>query len=305
LGGKKLSGSMGKRSRRKLLFYVCVLALPVLQFCVFYIGVNVNSMLLAFKSYDYYTGQYNFVMFDNFKRIFDDFQTVQYMAASVKNSLFLYLFTIIGTVLSVFFSYYIYKKHAASGVFRVILFLPQIISAIVMVVMFKYFVERAIPFALEKLTGQAEEGLLANSTAFGTIIFYCVWSGFGTSVLMFSGAMHGISDSVTEAAKLDGITPLKEFIHITVPLIYPTLTIFIVVGVAGIFTNQMNLFSFYGESAEYNLYTFGYFLYKGIKTASISDYPYLSAMGLLLTVIAVPLTLIVKKVLEKVGPKTY
>ena len=82
-------------------------------------------------------------------------------------------------------------------------------------------------------------------------------------MLMYSGAMSGVSDSVIEAAKLDGITPIREFFYIIVPLIYPTLVTFLVVEVAGIFTNQMNLYNFYGLKAEYSLYTFGYFLYKG------------------------------------------
>ena len=65
----------------------------------------------------------------------------------------------------------------------------------------------------------------------------------------------------------------------------------------------MNLFNFYGLKAEYSLYTFGYFLYKEIQSVNISGYPYLAAMGLVLTAVAVPLTLIVRKVLETVGPK--
>ena len=42
----------GKKNRSKLIFYICGLALPLLQFAVFYIGVNINSVLLAFQKYD-------------------------------------------------------------------------------------------------------------------------------------------------------------------------------------------------------------------------------------------------------------
>ena len=117
--------------------------------------------------------------------------------------------------------------------------------------------------------------------------------------------MSGIPDSVVEAAKIDGITPLREFFSITLPLIYPTVVTFFVVTVAGIFTNQMHVFSFFGDKAEYNVYTVGYFLYRQISDVNtgISEYPYLSAFGLVLTLISVPLTLLVKKGLEAVGPK--
>ena len=40
-----------RRLPRNLLFYSLLLALPLLQFCIFYVGVNLNSVLLAFKTY--------------------------------------------------------------------------------------------------------------------------------------------------------------------------------------------------------------------------------------------------------------
>ena len=42
-------------------------AFPVLQFCIFYIGVNIKSILFAFQSYDYDAGKYIFNGFENFK----------------------------------------------------------------------------------------------------------------------------------------------------------------------------------------------------------------------------------------------
>ena len=72
--------------------------------------------------------------------------------------------------------------------------------------------------------------------------------------------------------------------------------------VVGIFTNQMNLFTFFDEYADPSLYTFGYYLFRGVKLAEYKDYPYLSAMGLLLTAVAVPLTLFVRWALTKFGP---
>ncbi len=302
--GRKHAG-MSRRNRNRLIFYCVFLALPVLQFCVFYIGVNFNSILLAFKDYSYEDGSFQWVGFENFSEVFYDFKTLLYMRASVKNSLLLYVFTLLGTVLALFFSYYIYKKAPLSGFYRTILFLPNIISSIVMVLMFKYFVERAIPEIVYMINPDSTfPGLLADPDyVLPTLIFYCVWSGFGTQMLMYTGAMGGISDSVIEAAKLDGVTPLKEFFYIVLPLIYPTVVTFVVVGVSGIFTNQMNLFNFYGLQAEYRYYTFGYYLYRQTQSANISQYPKLAALGLLLTAVAVPLTLLIRKGLEKAGPK--
>ena len=168
---KAKHSGLGKRNRNRLLFYCAFLSLPVLQFCIFYIGVNFNSFLLAFKSYEYETGAYQWVGFTNFKDVFSDFASVLYMQASIRNSLMLYAFTMLTTFLALLFSYYIFKRAPLSRLFQTMLFIPNIISAIVMVTIFKYFVERAIPAAWEMLTGQTIEGLLGNQkTTLGTLI---------------------------------------------------------------------------------------------------------------------------------------
>ena len=297
--------TMSSRKNKRLIFYVLMMALPLLQFIVLWFCVNINSILLAFKSYDYDTGIYNWIGGVNFKNAIRELGSVPYFKASWRNSMIIYLSSlIIGTPLSLLFSFYLYKKMPASGLYKMLLFLPHILSALIMVTVYKYFVDRAIPTIAEMITGTLPQGLLANSdTTLFAIIFFCVWTGFGTNSVVYSSTMSGISDSVVEAAQLDGITPLKEFWYITLPMIWPTFTTFVVVGFAGVFTNQANLYNFYGNNAEYSLYTFGYYLYVQMRTASIVEYPKLSALGLLLTAIALPGTLILRKVMEKVGPK--
>ena len=101
---------------------------------------------------------------------------------------------------------------------------------------------------------------------------------------------------------MDGATGLKEFFHITLPSVYPTITTFIVVGVAGIFTNQFHLYSFYRGGAPNELWNLGYYLYaetqKVTAANSMAEYPLLSAIGLLITVVVIPLTFIVKGLME-------
>ena len=46
---------IGQRKRNDIIFYCLMLVLPVTQFCIFYIGVNFNSILMSFRAYDYAT----------------------------------------------------------------------------------------------------------------------------------------------------------------------------------------------------------------------------------------------------------
>lgn len=298
------------KRKKDLIFYVVMLAVPMLQFAIFYLGVNFNSIIMAFQKYDDTAKQFVFLdfsnLFKNFADVFRSLGTETVFPHALKNSLIAYFVGLIaGTGLALIFSYYIYKRFPLHGLVKVVLFTPSIISGMVLVSVFVEFVNEVIPGISQRVTGDQMIGFITNpptSKTFGTILFYCIWIGFGGSILLYVGAMNNISESVSEACRLDGANLFQEMIYIVIPLIYPTFVTFIVVGVGGIFTNQMGLYSFFGPGADETLQTFGYYLFKRTKMATESDYPYLATMGLLMTFIVAPLTFLVKWALEKWGP---
>ncbi len=302
------------RERSKLIFYLCLIALPVLQVCIFYIYVNFNSFILAFKNYSYNTDtlgyKVTFAGFQNFVEAWEIFSGNSYM---ILNSFYLFLTTtVLGLTLALIFSFYIYKGYRGSSVFRVMLFMPQIISSIIFATLFKYIVTDVYKVIAEKLIGEMPlEGLLSNpSTKFITILFYNLWISFGVNMILFSGAMSGIDQSIVESCRLDGANLVKEFWYITIPSIFGTLTTFIIVGLAGIFTNQMNLYDLYGINAL-DVASFGYYLYVQAAASDVistmpgtPSYSVLSALGIILTCIIFPVVTLLKKLLLKFGPST-
>ena len=299
----KRGNSLNSKKREKLIFYISMMALPVAQFLVFYLYVNFDSFALAFKEYSL-DGGYIFAGFKNFNDVFQNFITDESLISSVINSLELFVWTIIfGSGVAILFSYYIYKQYVGHVAFKILLYLPQILGGVVVVIMYRFFMELAIPEIVILFGGDRIEGMLTNpETVRPTIIFFTIYISFGTQVLVYSSTMSGISESLIESAQLDGITPMKELIYIVLPSIWTTFVTFMVASIVGIFNNQMALFTFYGTNAPPNLYTFGYYLYRNVKVATAVEYPYLSAIGLLLTVIAVPVTLATRWALTKLGP---
>lgn len=294
-----------KRRTKRLIFYTLLIILPLIQFCIFYIGVNFNSIMLAFKEFSAETNRYVFAGFTNFVKIYNDWISSPMLAVALKNSLIIYGVSLLCLVLSTMFSYYIYKKRAFSGLFRVVLYLPHIISGLILSLIYKYFTERAVPDFVFAVSGKTISGLLSNSaTAFSAILAFNILLSFGSHILLLSGAMAGVSDSVTDAAKIDGCNPIQEFFYIIIPMIWPTIKQFLIVGVASVFTNQMCLYAIYGENAEYANMTIGYYLYRETLFAGVDRYPYLAAFGLILTSIAVPVTYIIKWATSRFGPKT-
>ena len=297
--------SMKSHKRKKVIFYTLLMIYPIAQFLIFYVVVNFNSILLAFQEFNTETASFEFLgageLFNNFKEVIDDLFNDAEMKTATINSFKVYFFSlVIGTPLNLIFAFLMYKKIPAHGAFRVVLFLPQIISSLVISLMFRYFVEQALPF----LFGI---NLLQNkNTAFNTMIFYCIWASFGAQIIIYTNAFSKISPELVEYGKLEGMNLWQEFFKVSLPAIYPTIVIYMVAGVVGIFTNQASLFNFFGAGARADVQTLGYiFFVKVLKSdaATYAQYPYASAAGLLFTVIATPLTFLIKWALEKYGPK--
>ena len=298
------------QSKWDWIFYIGLLIIPITQVVIFYFVVNINSILLAFKQYDGASGQFMWSI-ETLKQMFTTLHTDKGMTFRLVNSVIMYVVSMVVVLpLSLLFSFYIYKKKPASKFFRTMLFLPSVVSPIVLSMLFGYFVDRAIPEIMLKWFGKEVDGLLAGlDTQFSTVIVYNALLGFGVQVLMYANAMSGINDSTIEAARLDGANSMQEFWHISLPSIFPTLTTFVVIGVAGLFTNQLNLLGFFNTSANVETQSIGYYLAAEILNASkvqggVARYPLLSAFGLLSTAIAVPLTFLVKFLMERFGPRT-
>lgn len=279
-----------------------MLAFPVLQFCIFYIGVNGRSFLYSFQTITTDGVSWGTA---SLSQAFQDITSPTFLKY-LGNSISAYLLTyFIGTSLALLFSYFIYKKLPLGGMFKIFLFIPSIISSVVIGIVFKLFVEYAIPGMSLSWFGKEIIGYFTNpDTRFATVIFYNVFVNFGTSVLMYSNAMSGVSQDIIEAGKLDGCSPSREFFSIIIPNIFPTISTFAITSIAALFVNQLALVSLFGMSAENDVITVGYYLYKQIVTAGRTEasYPVLSAIGFFLTLVAVPLTLFVKYLLEKFGP---
>ena len=300
--GKKKT--ISARKKEQILFYISFATLPLLQFVVYYILVNFQAILFAFQEFDIYTGTYHFNNFQNFIDLFEELSKGGLILNAIKNSLILYGVTLLtGTSLALLFSYYIYKKFFASFAFRVILYLPHILSNVSVVSIYKYFVDIGVPYFWQLLTGETIVGLLANLDAqFYTIMFMSIYLSFGNNVLIYTSSMSSISESVVESAELDGVSRLKEFWYITLPMIFPTFINFIVSGLANIFANQMLLYDFYAETAEKKLFTLGYYMFREVQQGGPDIYPHLSAIGLVLTVIISTCAFTTRRIMTKFGP---
>lgn len=304
VGKKKILTEKNK----KLIFYILMFAPLVLQVAIFYLYVNVSNIGLAFLEYDKNLKSH-FTGLDNFSFVIKELFSPQHIGMFGDTFLIYACLVFIAMPIGMIFSFYIYKKMLMSEFFRVILFLPQIISAVAMTAIFQIFAIDGVG----QLTG-VDGGLLGGfgpNTTMATLIFYTLWMGFGGNILLYCGAMSGINESIVEACHLDGCGTVQEFVYITLPSIYPTIITFILIDIAGIFTNQLNLYTFFGRSLPEGVDgTIGYFIFLNTEQSDffksadsgIWNYSQLSAFGVLVTLVTVPVSLFLRRFMEKIGP---
>lgn len=304
---KKITKSLVK----DILFYASILAWPVFQFSIMWLGVNINQIALAFKGYvlvdkEQMLFDYEIVWFQNFKNVFSDLVgDGGILLIALKNSMLMYFMNLLICMpLSILISYYIFKKFPGAGAFKVILHIPSFISALVLALIFKIIADRGYTELMYRLTGVEKVGLFARSDAYPTLVLYTLYWGLATNILMYVGGMGSIDESLFEAAKLDGAGTMQEFLHIILPGIYPTLQTFLITGAAGILTAGPGLFEFYDVYAPKEYWTFGYYLTRGIRMIKndLAEYPYYSAFSIMLTLVAVPIVFGMRKLTDKLDP---
>ena len=314
----KSDGQMKKQKLKTWGFYISVVALPLIQFCIFYIGVNFNSFFMAFQQFKPNSMVVESWTFDNFRELYRQWSGVD---ITLKNALKTSLFgfgvnVLLGMTSGVLFSYYIFKKMPLYSFFKIVLFMPSIISSMVMTMAYQYFmidgvtaiaevfgktIEPGYMFSTKALIG-GESSIITRSLL--SVVIYNVWVSFGTQILMYVGAMSGIPEGTIEAGQIDGVNAIREFWHIVLPSVWSPFVVFLTSQIAVIFTNQMSLMNF-GAGTGVN--TIGYHIFKNMEriTRKAGNYPELtlySALGIACSAIAIPITLGVRWLLTKFGP---
>lgn len=133
--------------------------------------------------------------------------------------------------------------------------------------------------------------------AMHTIVFISAWQGAGYQMLIILAALKNIPKDLYEAASIDRASKWKQFWHITLPSIKPTLVFIFITMLIGAFRicTQIMIMTPNG-GVEFSTMTMSYYIYlNGIK---YNDLSYSSALALMFTIIMAAISLTLRKVLN-------
>ena len=268
-----------------------------------WVGVNFNSILLSFKSYNYFTGDYEWLkgdkLFDNFKTIFEniDKDVDNYRSMLLSSLAFFAVSCFVTLPISLFFSYFIFKKIVAAGFFKTIFFLPSIIPLIILTTIYSITVGSNGPVGqlLTNMGIDASLLFLTHKSASWMIWIFCVWAGIGYDVILLTAGMSRIPRDILESCKMDGVPSFMEFIRIVIPLTWSTITTLFIFGMMSVFT--VFLQPFYLAPKVNTTWTIGTNIYFASKGQIALNAP--AALGLFYSLIGAPIIVGARSLLNK------
>lgn len=305
-GAKIKSKDKGNQVLNKYIFLAILLIGPVINWVLFWLVVNLSSIRLAF--HDVRTDIFTF---ENFKDVFRNFTSKNGDLLLALGNTLKYFFSnlLIVVPLSLIIAFFIYKKIFLYRVFNVIFYLPCIISAVALTVIYTELLSAGGP--VDKLfhLNIPPEGLfMRTSTATKAILMYTVWTGFGSNILLFVGAMTRMPLEILESAKLEGCGPWREIAEIILPLIWPTISSLMILSFTGLFTASGPILLFC-PNGEFNTMTLSFWIFKQVygsgEVGGTGSYNLVSATGLVLTVVGLPIILTARWLVEKVPETEY
>ena len=153
------------------------------------------------------------------------------------------------------------------NLFQLLLFLPQILSSMIMSIMWLAIYDPASGLLNEalKMIGLdsfAQPWLGDKSTAIYALLVMSIWTAYGFNTVIYCTAIRSVDQAMYEAAKIDGANFLQTFFRITIPSISKTTTTLLLLSLIGAFKVFDVVFQMTKGGPGYYTYVMSYYLYQ-------------------------------------------
>ena len=272
--------------------------LPAFFFlCVFTYYPFVKSIYLSLFRYNMSTPNKVFIGFSNYVAIFHD----PVFLKVVKNNILYSLGTIIVSVtVSMFLAIVMDEQIKHKTFYQVSLFYPNIIpmAAASMIWVWIFAPGYGMINYYIKLLGVPNINWLENSKfALVALMIVGIWKRMGYYMIIFIAGLQNIPKEIYNAGKIDGVTGLKRYLYITIPLLSPTTIFIVIIAIMDSFQaiDQVYLMTRGGPADATNMFV--YYIYE--QAFRFFDVGYSSALTSILLIVLLIITLISLKISSK------
>ncbi|MBS5142946.1 MAG: sugar ABC transporter permease [Firmicutes bacterium] len=235
----------------------------------------------------------------NYEKMFQDPVMWQALGNTVKYVLIIVPSTII---LALILATFLNMGIKGRSFFRVVYFIPAITmgAAVAMIWRWMYNGDYGIiNFILNKLGMESVQFLSNPSTALVSISIVSIWSTVGYNMIILLAGIQGISKSYYEAAAIDGANRVKQFFHVTLPLVTPTLFFVMITSLISTFQTFDTIYMMVNKKSLAMEATQSMVVYFYRNAFEYSKKGYASALAVFLFLIIMVITAIQMKMQKK------
>lgn len=274
--------------RRKEKIWGWILVLPLtIGILAFVIVPFLFSLYVAFSEYDLINPPI-FSGLDNIKQLISDQYFWKSLGKTFINTLGVPLSMVFGLLAAVLFT----KIKRGSGIFRTLIFMPIVCSAVAVTFMWKYMLDYntgIVNWFLGKI-GLGRLTFLSEELAMPTMILMGVWSNIGIISILYYSALKNVSTTYYEAAAIDGATGFQKFRYITLPMISPITLYILITQLIGALQDYTRFMVMSGNGNAEAFTTTGVYVYQ--MTFNSGNPGYASTVAWALGVIIIGVTIV-------------
>lgn len=261
----------------------------VLGFLIFSLGPTVAIIAWGFTEYDILQAP-TFAGLENFVEIFTDDE--KFLKSLVNTAIYVGLLVPCQVVIGFLLAVLVNTKLPLASLFRAFYFLPTIMPLVVASIVWAWVLQPELgllKFLLEDTMGIPTPRFMVDEYwSKPGIVILTVWSSIGVQMILFLAALQAVPPHLYEAAEIDGAGSLRKLLHVTIPLVSPTIFLVIIIGIINsfqVFTTAFVLTQ--GGPLDSTLF---YVLYLWRKAFVSFEFGYASALATILFVIIMFLT---------------
>ena len=236
-----------RRSKDRSIFIALCVAPATILFFIFMVLPTFNVFRMSLFERGAYSPTETFVGLNNFKVLFQDAKFISAMQNTILLIVTVTLMTFFFAIL--FAAILTREKIKGQNFFRVIFYIPNILSVVVIAGIFSaiYKPENGMLNSILSFLSGHEVMILwkDQQMVIISIIIAMVWQAIGYYMVMYMASMSAVPVDLYESAGLDGAGRMAQFFQITLPLIWTnirtTLTFFIIstINMAFLFVKAM------------------------------------------------------------------
>ncbi|MBO9596884.1 MAG: sugar ABC transporter permease [Cohnella sp.] len=293
--------SVRSAKRKRNLFILSFILPTLILYLVFGIYPLLKGIYLSFFDWSGGSETYSFIGLDNFRDMLDD----DVIPKTIRNDYILVVGKIIGfMVIAMFFAVALTRFNVkGAGFFRSVFFLPNVLSVVVVGVLWRYVYNPNVGFlnsTISAVTGRTYDfAWLGDEWSIFALLPPSIWAGVGFSIVLLVAGILSIPASLYEAAELDGASQWNQFRLVTLPLSWEQVKTSVLWIVMTTLSGSFVIVTImtYEGGVDNATQVMGSYLY--MNAFKFGKFSYGSAIGVLILILSFMTTIALQRLMKK------